>query len=44
MKKLFMFLLGANVTLLADRAKIKGGASSGASDSANSYYYHNTTW
>jgi len=44
MKKLLMFVLGANVTMLASRGKIKGGASSGASDSANSYYYHNTTW
>jgi hypothetical protein len=44
MRKLFMFVLGANVTMLANRSKIKGGASSGASDSANSYYYHDTTW
>ena len=44
MKKLFLFLLGNGVSVLATKAKIKGGASSGASDSANSWYYHNTTW
>lgn len=44
MKKLFLFLFGGDVTVMATKDNIKGGASSGASDSANGWYYHNTTW
>jgi hypothetical protein len=38
MKKLIEMIFGFN--FLASKKMIKGGASSGASDSANSYYYY----
>ncbi len=44
MKILFTYFLGNGISILASKRKIKGGASSGATDSANSWYYHNTTW